>query len=199
MNEGDNLRPKRTQVHPERWLAEYGDAMYRYAFARLRNHMSAEDAVQESLLAALAAREHLRAEAAERSWLFGILKHKIVDQFRRSTREVPIGDDEDTDSVLDETFDGTGSWRMKLNNWQSPEAEIEHAEFWAMLHKCLQALPETLAAAIQLVEVDGLDSQETSKALGITTTNLWVRLHRGRLRLRDCIERHWTIKEKSRT
>lgn len=179
------------RTDPERWLSEYGDAMFRYALSRLGERARAEDAVQESLLAALAARKTFRGASAEKTWLFGILKHKILDQFRRSAREALIEDDDEADALIERAFDASGSWRLRPAAWQDPESDVERGEFWVMLDHCIGGLPEKLATTIRLVEVDELDSEEACKALGITATNLWVRLHRARLALRECIERSW--------
>ncbi len=77
---------------PEQWLDAHGDALYRYALVRLRDAHKAEEAVQETLLAALQARERFSGGASVRTWLIGILKHKILDQFRREARELNLGD-----------------------------------------------------------------------------------------------------------
>jgi len=198
MSKTPEVPNKRAQSEPERWLADYGDAMYQYALARLRDQAKAEDAVQESLLAALSALDRFRGEAAERTWLFGILKHKILDQYRRDAREVPIGDEEEADALINQTFDSGGSWRVRPVAWQDPGRDLERDEFWAMFERCLDGLPQTLAATVRLVEIDELDSDETCKALGISATNLGVRLHRARLRLRECIERSWFLGNRTR-
>lgn len=176
---------------PERWLSDYGDAMFHFALSRLGDRPRAEDAVQECLLAALSARETFRGASAEKTWLFGILKHKILDQFRRSAREVLIEDDDEADALIERAFDASGSWRLRPSAWQDPGSDFERSEFWSMLDHCIGGLPDKLATTIRLMEIDELESEETCKALGITATNLWVRLHRARLALRECIERSW--------
>lgn len=181
------------QSDPERWLGLYGDALFRYALARLHDRTRAEDAVQECLLAALSARSNYRGEAAERTWLFGILKHKIADQFRRASREVSIADDDEAEALIEETFDRNGAWQTRPLAWDEPVAGIERDEFWRMLNRCIEALPATLGTTLQMVEVDELSSEDACKALDISATNLWVRLHRARLKLRDCIERNWFV------
>lgn len=193
-----NAATERPQQGPERWLAEYGDAMYHYALGRLGDHAQAEDAVQESLLAALAARDTFRGDATERTWLFGILKHKIFDQFRRGSHEVPMTEDEEADRLIEQNFDSSGSWRLRPKAWQDPGKDLEREEFWVMLERCVEGLPQVLARTVKLVEIDELDTKEACKALGISPTNLWVRLHRARLRLRECIERSWFSGKRSR-
>jgi len=165
--------------------------MFRYAYARLRDRAHAEDAVGECLLAALNSRGSYRADSSEKTWLFGILKHKILDQFRRGSREVRIGDETETDAIIDRNFDPSGRWLNPPGEWQNPVGEVENTQFWSMLEHCLDGLPKTLSVAIRLIEVDEASSEEACKALGISATNLWVRLHRARLGLRECVQRSW--------
>src|ERR1041384_4093503 len=77
---------------PERWVAEYGDYLYKYALIRLRDPFKAEDAVQETLLAALKARSSFGSRSAEKTWLVGILKNKVHDYFRKASREISFTD-----------------------------------------------------------------------------------------------------------
>lgn len=189
MNDDSTERDVRST--PDRWLAWYGDAMFSFALARLRNRVLAEDAVQESLLAALAARGRFRGHASEKSWLFGILKHKIIDQFRRDARERALAGEGDADSSEESFFNPAGTWREPPLDWADPTADLEREEFWIVLTHCLDGLPVGLADAMRLIEIDELDSTTVCKALGISSTNLWVRLHRARLRLRACIEHSW--------
>lgn len=178
-------------LDPQRWIDLYGDALFRYAYARLHERARAEDAVQECLLAALSARNSYRADSSEKTWLFGILKHKILDQFRRGAREVHIGDETETDAIIDRNFDPSGRWVNPPGEWQNPVGEVEKTQFWTMLEHCIDGLPKTLSAAIRMIEIDEVNSEDACKALGISATNLWVRLHRARLGLRECIQRSW--------
>ena len=73
--------------HPETWVNEYGDFLYRFALSRVKDPSVAEDLVQETFLAALRARENFKGRSAGRTWLIAILKHKIVDYIRKKIRE----------------------------------------------------------------------------------------------------------------
>ncbi len=183
--------PQAFPTGANQWLAEHGDTLYRYALARLRDPMLAEDAVQECLIAALTAHKRFRGNSTERTWLIGILKYKILDQFRRSSREVPIDDERDIDALLEKNFDSAGRWRARPRAWQDPGNALEREAFWVMLEHCIDELPGTLAATVRMIEIDEIGTDEACKALGISSTNLWVRMHRARLRLRECIERCW--------
>jgi RNA polymerase sigma-70 factor (ECF subfamily) len=177
---------------PEHWLSEHGDALYRHAYFRLRDRMAAEDAVQETLLAALKGRDNFAGRSAERTWLIGILNNKIVDYLRKQAREqspaqADLGDEE----LEDLLFEADGHWRHAPSSWGDPDAALEQKAFWEALVKCLEELPARQAQAFTLCEMDGLGGAETGKVLGIPTTNVWVILHRARLRLRECLELNW--------
>ena len=174
-----------------RWVAMHGDALFGFAFSRLHVRAEAEDAVQETFLAALRAQARYRGEAGERAWLFGILRHKVIDRLRRRGREVTLESEDQADAFLEQAFDATGHWRGVPQRWPRPDEVMENEAFWEVLTRCLGDLPETLETAFRLLELDGLETEEACKVLAISPTNAWVRLHRARMRLRECLERHW--------
>ncbi len=180
---------------PETWLDQHGSALYRYALLHLRDPHKAEDAVQETLLAALGARDRFSGGASVRTWLVGILKHKVMDQFRRQVREVQLEDPDDVaeaDDPADETdFAPSGQWRNKLADWGNPEDTLERGEFIAFLQRCLDALPQRLGQLFWLREVMDEDTATICKHLAITPNNLWTMLYRARLGLRRCLDSTW--------
>lgn len=186
---------KQIKPDPERWLAEHGDAMFRYAMLRLRDTDQAEDVVQESFLAALAARERFSGRSSERTWLIGILKHKIIDLIRKRSRERPateLGATDDDDSAINAMFDERGHWKEHFAEWRlDPHAALDQKEFREILAQCLDTLPPRQAEAFILREMEGMKSDEVCKALDITPTNLWAMLHRARGRLQLCLDKNW--------
>ncbi|MFH1809633.1 MAG: sigma-70 family RNA polymerase sigma factor [Pseudomonadota bacterium] len=179
----------RHRLDPAAWLDKYGDQLFRQALVRVQRADVAEDLVQETLLAGLLGRESFRGDATELSWLRGILKHKIIDHFRRQTQQAVDDKAADPTQVL---FDGAGRWARAPTAWdQGAEAVIGNMEFWNTLTRCLAGLPGSQAGVFVLREIDGYSSEEVCKTLGISPTNMWVRLHRARLRLRHCLEANW--------
>ncbi len=182
---------------PERWVDEHGDYLFRYALGRLRDPARAEDAVQETFLAALKAK-NFDGRSAERSWLTGILKNKIFDYFRKASRETSFTDldfyaDEEGDRFVAEGF-GQGGWiheRGPLEWPANPGAALDNEIFWKTFRHCSGKLPEKVAAVFTLREVDGVDSKEICATLNISESNLWVMLHRARMALRRCMETNW--------
>ncbi len=182
------------QVDPERWVDRHGDGLYRYALLRLRAPDRAADVVQETFLEALRARESYAGRASERTWLIGILRHKIVDQIRKSARESARlnGVSKNGASLEAEPFDARGHWRAGPASWAgNPGREMETKEFWEVFGGCMSKLPQGLADAFFLRELDGLSADQVQDALGITPANLWKRLHRARFLLRQCLESSW--------
>lgn len=181
------------------WLDEHGDYLFKYAMFRLRDTSAAEDAVQETFLAALRAFERFEGRGSERTWLVGILKHKITDHFRRSAREAPIGEEQDESFDHPEFFRGsavewTGHWEVDHapSEWHTnPAVLVEQSAFWNVFSECLSPLPERTAIAFTMREIDGLSSEEICGIMSVKVNNLWVMLHRARLHLRNCLEINW--------
>ena len=180
---------------PDTWLDEHGAALYKYALIQTRDQHKAEEAVQETLLAALQGRDRYAGGASARTWLIGILKHKIIDMFRHDAREVQLeSPDEETyldEDEIDAMFIPDGHWRVKTAEWGNPEDLLERGQFMEILQRCLDALPPRLARLFMLREVMEEDSENICQELAITPTNLWTMLYRARLGLRQCLDRNW--------
>lgn len=180
-------------THQHDWLAEHGDYLYRYALVRLRDPHLAEDVVQETLLAAMQGSGYA-GKASPRTWLTGILKHKIIDQFRRQQREAPLDapDDIGDDAPgMDGFFAEDGHWAESPQSWGDPGSLLQQDQFLRILQECMDRLPKNLARIFLLREVEESDNEEICKELEITSTNAWVMLYRARMGLRKCLEMNW--------
>lgn len=179
---------------PDNWVDDHGNALYSYALVRLRDKHQAEEMVQETFLAALQSHERFSGRSSLRTWLIGILKHKILDQFRRDFREVPLDDlvetSEDGD-IADTSFATDGHWSSLLAEWGDPEQAMENGQFWIILQACLDRLPKRMARLFVLREVMEAGTEEICKDLAMTPTNLWTTLYRARLGLRRCLDKNW--------
>ncbi len=174
------------------WLEHHGDMLYRFALARVGDGTQAEDLVQETLLAALQAKASFAGGASERTWLIGILKHKIADFFRKSSRESSEEFDEDTAQLnMEGAFDARGHWQIEISDWAEPERSLEQTQFWHVLADCVERLPPRLALLFALREIDGVETEELCETMQITNNNLWVMLSRMRLQLRNCLDVSW--------
>jgi RNA polymerase sigma-70 factor (TIGR02943 family) len=184
---------KAPQIDPAGWVDNHGDVLFRYALLRLRDSPAAEEVVQETFLAALKSRDSFSGRSSERTWLVGILKHKIVDYIRRRIREHPAAEADTSDFNTEEPFDGAGRWKTGPARWRTdPAVAREMSEFQQVFNTCMENLPERQADAFTLREMEELSSEEICKVLGISETNLWVMLHRARQRLRGCIDEEWS-------
>lgn len=177
---------------PESWVERYGDYLYRYALARVGDPSAAEDIVQETLMAALRARQGFQRRSGFRTWLTGILKHKVVDHFRRRRPDREGSGEDPADFDADSPFDGRGKWKSGPAAWGSdPAGSLERKEFLNWLFYCLGVLPDRMARVFMLREFDGYDTPEICQEMDITATNCWTLLHRARVALRRCLEKHW--------
>jgi RNA polymerase sigma-70 factor (TIGR02943 family) len=177
---------------PGAWVTQHGDALYRYALLHLSDPSAAEDAVQETLLAAWQARRSFAGQSSERTWLIGILKRKIVDHCRAAAKTTSVSDLETTADLLPAFFTARGKWRHPPQQWSvEPSQSFEHAEFWDVLTFCLSLLPPRLRVAFVGRELSERDNEELCQLLEVTATNLWTLLHRARTRLRACLEANW--------
>lgn len=178
---------------PENWVQAHGDILFRFAMARVRNALTAEELVQETFLAALKGLAGFQKDSSLRTWLVAILRRKIVDFVRKKKR---IESQETSVENIDEVgrlgnFTADGEWKHQIKSWASNGKDVlERQEFWEMLKLCLAHLPPRLREAFLLREMKELETGEVCDHLGITANSLAVRTHRARLALRDCLENH---------
>jgi RNA polymerase sigma-70 factor (ECF subfamily) len=171
--------------------------LLRVARLQLRDEALAEDVVQETLLAALSG-TGFSGKSSLRTWLTGILKHKIVDAIRKKQREPTVASSfGDIDAEIDiEDFDALfnerGGWEPKPGEWgNSPEDALNQRQFLDVMDLCLEKLPPNTARVFMMREVMELETDEICKELTINANNLWVILYRARMALRLCLEQNW--------
>jgi RNA polymerase sigma-70 factor (ECF subfamily) len=178
----------------EHQLVALRSYLMRYARLQLRNEAWAEDAVSETLLAALAKPLAFEARSQLKTWLVVILKHKIIDSMRQRQREVVLNsgsDDDSTDPLELMAFKRDGHFAEKPADWGNPEQDLNSRQFFVILEACTDKLPAVQGRLFLMREWLELSSEEICKELGLTPTNLYVQLHRARLRLRECLELNW--------
>ncbi len=176
--------------------------LLRVARLQLRDDALAEDVVQETLLAALSG-SSFSGKSSLKTWLTGILKHKIIDAIRRKQREPLLAstfddecDIEDLDGLFKTPF---GAWDSPPAEWGDPELALNRSQFFDIMDFCLEKLPPNTARVFMMREVMGLESDEICKELAITANNLWVILYRARMSLRECLEQNWFKEGGART
>lgn len=185
----------------EQQVASHRDYLLRFARLQLRNDSWAEDAVSETLLAALAKPQAFGNRSQLKTWLVGILKHKVIDALRLQGREVslsPQDEDASADDLLDQAlFAPDGHFATPPADWGNPEQELGSRQFFVILEACASKLPAAQGRLFLMREWLELSSEEICKELGLTPTNLYVQLHRARQRLRECLDLNWFASPKA--
>lgn len=180
------------KTDPTRWVSEHGDALYAYAVSRLKNADSAEDVVQETLLGALKNLNRFPPQKEVGPWLMGILKKKVVDRKRELIKRYStLGD---VDPIFDKLFDKSGKWSKASRSGDPLRLDsLEQAEFTVIFKRCLRGLPRNQAEVFAGRELKGQSADELCNELEVSLANLWVLMHRARLRLAECIRARWDM------
>lgn len=179
------------------WLESLRCDMVRFARLQLRDDTQAEDVVQEALAGALGNAGDFAGRSALKTWVFGILKNKIVDLIRQQARTTPISslssDEERMDEAFDRLFKENEHWQptARPSNWGSPEESLRQEQFWAVFDACLKKLPENTARVFMMREFLEFETPEVCTQLNISVSNCNVILHRARNGLRRCLEGNW--------
>ncbi len=179
------------ELDPTQWVDQHGDYLFRYAFSRLRDTNAAEEVVQETFLAGIRFLDRYNGRGAERAWLLGILKRKLVDYVRMRARFDRDGLTSDGSDPTSQLFDARGNWKKGGVRFDLPDKALESQELWEVVRGCLSHLPQGQADVFILSVMENMDSDEICRELEITPSNLWVRLHRARLALARCVEARW--------
>ena len=182
------------KIDSSKWVERYGDQMYRFTLVRVRDADAAEDIVQSALISGIQSQDSFAGRSSEKSWLFGILKHKIMDHFREIKKTgafAPLPED----AAEPADYHPEGHWKNPPKNWRvDPEKAAENQQLSDALAHCIDKLPNRFRRIFVLKEVDGLESEAICNEFNIQPTNLWVILHRARNQLRLCLETRWLDK-----
>ena len=180
-------------INPNLWISNYGDILYNYAYSRLSSAALAEDMLQDTFVSALKAMDKFRGDSSEKTWLFSILKRKIIDYYRKSSTKNELNE-----SSFNSPFKENGFFEGHWNNDRGPsdwgaatDGKIRHDEFQTIMEMCLSLLPDKWKSVFVLKVMEEIESDKVCKEVGCSSSNLWVILHRARLQLRECIENNW--------
>ncbi len=175
---------------PESWVSEHGDYLYRFALLRVNERQVAQDLVQDTFMAALHSLSSFKGNSSERTWFTSILKRKIIDRYRKTSGRPEINS---IDSP-EEDFLENGQWNPERapRDWNAlPDELVHQSEFMQILKRCIKAIPKKIASVFTMKEIDGEKTADICKELNISSSNLWVMLHRARTQLRRCLELNW--------
>lgn len=191
------MNDRRAQVLDAGFLTEIRRDMFRFATLQLRDDQLAEDVVQEAMMAALAGEKQFAGRSAVKTWVFAILRNKIVDVIRQKSRSVNFSallpEEADMDQAFESLFKSNAHWQPEERpaDWGDPEAALQQEQFWVVFEACLKHLPESTARVFMMREFLEFDTAEVCKELSISTSNCHVILHRARNGLRRCLENNW--------
>ncbi|WP_165007146.1 sigma-70 family RNA polymerase sigma factor [Neisseria yangbaofengii] len=181
----------------QRQLDEIRRHLVRFACIQLPDQTDlAEDLVQETFFSAYRAEESFKGEAHVKSWLFAILKNKIIDNLRQSRRQRAVfvsREEEMLDEAFDNLFNSQGHWQAhgRPSTWTSPEQSLNEKHFYAVLEACLYGLPENTARVFMMKEILGFDSAEVRTQCSLSAANYHTIMHRAREGLRQCLQIKW--------
>lgn len=178
----------------ERWLSQYGDYLYRYALSRVRDASQAEDLIQETMIIALQKIDTFKEQSSEKTWLTGILRYRILDHYRRQSKNwrLPVAGEGPEAGW----FDAEGHWNSGSESvaaeWEpDPSCMLDRKEFMEALHACIRQLPDKAAAVFVQRELEFQATSTILESLNISESNLWVLLHRAPNMLKQCIQTKW--------
>tara|TARA_B110000091_G_scaffold95262_1_gene103878 strand:- start:367 stop:933 length:567 start_codon:yes stop_codon:yes gene_type:complete len=178
-------------LNPDKWIDNYADYLFNYAVVRVNDSDLAKDLVQETFFAGLKSGKNFQGKASERTWLISILKRKVIDHYRKINSKK--GQAEVRMSFYDDG-ENEGSWieeRVPQSWDNASEKAIENQELKTQLDICIDNLPEKYALVFRMKTIQEFETEEICKELGITSSNLWVIIHRARTQLRKCMEDNW--------
>lgn len=194
------MNDRRSSGMDVEFLTQIRRDMLRFASLQLRDDQLAEDVVQEAMVAALDGQKQFAGRAAVKTWVFAILRNKIVDAIRQKSRSVNFSALQPEEAEMEQTFEAlfkaNAHWRPEEQpaDWGNPESALQQEQFWAVFEACLNHLPENTARVFMMREFLGFDTAEVCRELGISTSNCHVILHRARNGLRRCLEKNWFAK-----
>ncbi len=185
-------------------LSGFRDDLLRFAVMQLRDRSLAEDVVQDAMVAALEGKDGFAGQSSLKTWVFSILRHKIIDLLRRRGREIRFTDlameGVELDDAIDTLFADNQRWtpEARPGAWESPEETLSQQQFWVVFRACLDHLPENTARIFMMREFLDMEVAEIGERTGISAGNCHVVLYRARMKLRVCLEREWFTTEEKR-
>lgn len=167
-------------------ITKFREQMLKFAQLQLRDDVLAEDMVQEALLNALKNIESFKRQAALKTWVFAILKNKIIDHLRQKERFITESELNDTNNPF---FDQKGHWSDEYLPQQWQENSVYSDEFWILFEMCLTKLPSRQGRVFMMHEYLELPAAEICKKVEINSSNLYTLLYRARLQLQQCLSK----------
>ncbi len=179
-------------IEPEKWVDNYGNYLYNYAWIRVGSKETAEDLIQDTFISALKSKDKFKGKSSELTWLISILKHKVIDYYRKNSNKKEFSESSFRKPFQDKNG-MEGHWIMERapKDWDKNDNALHQEEFQTILMMCLSGLPEKWRSVFVLKVMEEMESDKICEEIGCTASNFWVIMHRAKLKLRECIEKNW--------
>lgn len=179
----------------EQLVRDYSGEMLRWTLSRTGDRTVSEDIVQEAFLGVWKSLDRFNNQSSVKTWVFRILNNKIADYHRNRFKEQSLIKNNEPTSDIDSLvyFDNTGSWSSAHvpSSWMSNESDFNKKEFADVVNRCMEKLPVKSRVVFEMKFIEEKKAEEICQVLGITPTNLWQLIHRGKLQMRNCLEVNW--------
>lgn len=180
------------------WVELYTSEMVSWAYYKTSQQETAEDLVQETFIVAFQSFHTFENKSKPKTWLFSILKNKIIDHYRKCYKAAVIPankiSEEHNTNLFGFLFDSNGQWKKseQPTSWFNEKEELlDNPNFNVVLADCLNRLPLAWNAAIQLKYLEEKEQKFICQELEISATNYWQIIHRAKLQLKACLENYW--------
>lgn len=192
------LRAGDTQAF-EQLVKQNQAPLTRMAMRYVADRETAEEVVQNTWIAVIEGIKNYEGRSSLRSWIFAILINKAKDRGVRESRHVNFSSLESAEDGYDDAVDPSrfhaagehaGDWALPPQPWneQTPERLLASKQALEAMSHAIDELPASLREVLVLKDIEERDSDYVCKKLNITETNLYVRLHRARERVRAAVE-----------
>ncbi len=183
------------QLNPESWIRDYQEYLVNFARKKVSDQGIAEDLVQDTFLSVWSARENFQGNCSEKTWLTGVLRNKIIDHYRRTSRR-PLMTETDLEGYAREDSSSSEAWLDRhavASDRFNPAKNTERFEFIQQLDEGIARLPDLSGRVFRMREIQGLSTEEITRSLNITKSNLWVLIHRAKSGLQDHFNGVWSM------
>lgn len=180
-----------TKLDPNQWISLYSDYLFNYTITRVNSRPIAQDLISETFLAGLKSMQNFKGEASERTWLVSILKRKIIDHYRKTNSNKGKAEVRMSYNIDSET---EGDWleqRVSDPFDKTAEDNFINKELADAINLCLSKLPTKQGQIFEMKTILNYDTETICNDLGITSSNLWVIIHRARVAMASCLEKKW--------
>lgn len=181
----------------EIWVTNFSDELFSWALYKTSSKEVAEDLVQETFLAAYHKIESFKGDSQPKTWLFSILKNKVIDHYRldaKTTKQNRSLSENSGNEITEGLFNENENWASNEINaiWNNDEEELlDNPEFNHVLQECMDDLPNKWRNAFTSKYLTDKKAEEICQDLDITVSNYWQIVHRSKLLMKKCLELKW--------